>query len=176
MACLRAGRGGSGRPPRPPGPWPRRPWWSRRRLRPLSEGSCALPSFGRRVSTFRNKRWLCGSGPPPSMVPKRPKKPRTLRRMPFTGGAPRGDPRLNWLWSACLASSTGCGLAAPTFRPVVPHARRPGVRRGVVIAVVPRARHQPPFGPLRNRSGTFGHKCDPWNNCWRWLGVFSFCF
>jgi hypothetical protein len=43
---------------RSPGPWSRRSRWSRRRRRPLSAGSCALPSFGMRVSAFCGRRWL----------------------------------------------------------------------------------------------------------------------
>ena len=41
------------RPPLcPPGPWSRRSRWSRGRRRPLSTASCAVVSFGRRVSGF----------------------------------------------------------------------------------------------------------------------------
>ena len=57
--------------------------------------------------------------------------------------------RLNRLWSR-----------APTFRPVVPHARRRGGRRARGYAVVPRAPPSRLSEPSRPR-GTFGHKCDP---------------
>jgi hypothetical protein len=43
-----------------------------------------------------------------------------------------GDPRLPQLWFARAFGSTGCGLAAPTFRPVACRARRRGGRRAVV--------------------------------------------
>ena len=66
----------------------------------------------------------------------------------------QADPRLDQLWFACPASSTGCGLVAPTFRPVVCPALRRGGRRAVVAVVVTRARPEPRFGadprPARN--------------------------
>ena len=133
-----------------------------------SEGGSSLFATGRR---------LCGSGPPPSMVPTRRKKPRTLRRTPSTGGVPRGDPRLDQLWFVRAASSTGCGLAASTSRPVVRRAspgRSPcaGYRRGSTRAPEPPFRAAP--RPRAERSGA----CDSGNNCWRCLPVFfvSFAF
>jgi hypothetical protein len=71
------------------------------------------------------------------------------------GDAPhQADPRLHQLWFARASDSTGCGLAAPTFRPVVCPARRRGGRRASATAAVPRARPEPRFGadprPARN--------------------------
>ncbi len=176
LAWLTVGKAGLRPSPRPPGPWSRRSRWSRRRRRPLSAGSCALPSFRMRVSAFRGRRELRASGPSGEMVPTRRKKPRTLRRMPSTGGAPRGDPRLVRLWFARASDSTGCGLRPSRPRPVVPRARRRGGRLVVVGFTVPDRRSKAVFEPLRRRRGTLGGKCDHGNNCWRCLGVFSFCF
>jgi hypothetical protein len=66
----------------------------------------------------------------------------------------RPDPRLLQLWFARPFDSTGCRVAASTFRPVVCRARRPGGRRLLVTVVATRARPEPPFGaaprPARN--------------------------
>ena len=58
LVGLAHGRQGlaSGGPLHYRGPWSRRSRWSRGCRRPHSAGSCALPSFGRRVSAFRSRR------------------------------------------------------------------------------------------------------------------------
>ena len=114
-------------PPRPPGPWSRRSRWSRERRRPFSWATCAVQNFGRQVSGFCGRRWL------PRRDHLRTWSRHRLRGTPdHERRAFGGDPRLPQLWFARAFGSTGCGLAAPTFRPVACRARRRGGRRAVV--------------------------------------------
>ena len=143
------------RPPLcPPGPWSRRSRWSRGRRRPLSTASCAVVSFGRRVSGF------CGR----AGSPRRDRLTRwsrdRLRR--DTGGAPLGRPpappalvrprvRLHRLWSR--------GPDIPTGRMSRPSSGRSalrGYRRGSRPA--PRVAFRTP----RNLEGDVRRQMRPW--------------
>jgi len=89
LVRLTAGRARVRPPLCPPGPWPRRSRWSRWRRRPLSTASCAVASFGRRVSGFSGR---AGS-------PRRDRLPRWSRhrlRRDTGGGAP-------WLTSGSMS-------------------------------------------------------------------------
>jgi hypothetical protein len=88
------------------------------------------------------------------------------------GGMSRGDPRLVRLWFARAFGSTGCGPRPAPTSPVVCRARRRRHRRAVVTVVVPLARREPLFGPLRNPERNVRRLLDHGNNCWRCSRVF----
>jgi hypothetical protein len=123
---------------------------SRRRRAPLSAASAPSRTSG-------GRSWLSAAGAGPmgrdhqrEMVPAWREKPGKLGPTPSSGGVPRDDLRLRRLWFGRAFDSTGCGLRPVRPQPVVPRARRRGGRRLLVTVGVPRARHEPPFGPRRN--------------------------
>jgi hypothetical protein len=125
------------------------------------------PSFGMRVSAFRDRRRLRGPRPSREMVPAQTSADSGRGR---TLGRPQASPALVHR----AFDSTGCvsrpSRPRPSYlSPVVGAVAGPWLRPWLQVG--PRSRSSR-RSPPRNARG----KCDPGNNCSLSLGVFSFRF